>query len=189
MKKGITLCAIAAASSAVMFMSPALADQRTFSVHLSGYEETPLTLNTTGSGEFRAVVSPDGTTIMYRLTYRDLSSAATQAHIHFGRPAITGGIVLWLCANTPPITPPATIPTPQPCPPFPATITGTLTAADVVASSNGQGIDAGAAGLAEMTAAMRAGAAYVNVHTTAHGSGEIRARLGPSADDEDDQGD
>src|SRR5215469_8539527 len=146
MKKGITLCAIIAASSVVL-MSPAFADQTTFSVHLNGYEETPLTLNTTGSGDFRAVVSQDGTAITYRLTYRDLSSAATQAHIHFGRPAISGGIVLWLCANTPPITPPITIPTPQACPPFPATITGTLRAADVVASTNGQGIDAGAAGL------------------------------------------
>ncbi|HKE42182.1 MAG TPA: CHRD domain-containing protein [Casimicrobiaceae bacterium] len=189
MKKGITLCAIIAASSSVVLMSPALADQTTFSVHLNGYEETPLTLNTAGSGDFRAVVSQDGTAITYRLTYRDLSSAATQAHIHFGRPAISGGIVLWLCANTPPITPPITIPTPQACPPFPATITGTLRAADVVASTNGQGIDAGAAGLAEMIAAMRAGAAYVNVHTTVHPSGEIRARLGPATDDEDDQGD
>src|SRR5215471_16524900 len=178
MKKGITLCAIIAASSSVVLMSPALADQTTFSVHLNGYEETPLTLNTTGSGDFRAVVSQDGTAITYRLTYRDLSSPATQAHIHFGRPAISGGIVLWLCANTPPITPPTTIPTPQPCPPFPATIMGTLTAADVVAVS-GQGIDAGAAGFAEMINALRTGSAYANVHTTLRPSGEIRARLGP----------
>jgi hypothetical protein len=41
---------------------------------------------------------------------------------------------------------------------------------------------------AEMIAAMRAGAAYVNVHTTVHPSREIRARLGPATDDED-QGD
>jgi hypothetical protein len=187
MKTSSTFCAVLAASSAVVFMSSALADegdQRDFSTHLTGYEETPLTLNTTGTGDFRAVVSPDGTSIMYKLTYRDLSSTALQAHIHFGRPAISGGIVLWLCANNPPITPPASIPTPQQCPPFPATITGTLTAADVVASSNGQGIQAGAAGLAEMIAAMRAGAAYANVHTTTHPSGEIRGRLGPATDDE-----
>jgi hypothetical protein len=176
-----------------MFASSTLADQGdqgdqlTFSTHLTGYEETPLTLNTSGSGDFMAVVSPDGSSITYKLTYRDLSSAALQAHIHFGRPAISGGIVLWLCANNPPITPPTTIPTPQPCPPFPATITGTLKAADVVASPvPGQGIQAGAAGLAEMIAAMRAGAAYANVHTTVHPSGEIRGRLGPATDDEGD---
>jgi len=108
-----------------------------------------------------------------------VSTPATQAHIHFGRPAITGGIVLWLCANTPPITPPTTIPLPQPCPPFPATITGTLTAADVVAVS-GQGIDAGAAGFAQMVAALRTGSAYANVHTTLRPGGEIRGRIGPA---------
>lgn len=180
-----TISGMLAALVAAMFISPALAEQRAFSVHLIGYEETPLTLNTTGSGEFKAVVSKDGTSIAYQLSYQDLSSTVLQSHIHFGEPALTGGIVLWLCANNPPITPPTTIPTPQSCPPFPATITGTLTAADVVASANGQGIDAGAAGFAEMVAAMRAGAAYANVHTTLHPSGEIRARLGPATSDED----
>ena len=149
-----------------------------YAVHMTGYEETPLTLNSTGSGDFKAIVSADGTSIQYMLTYRDLSSAATQAHIHFGRPAITGGIVLWLCANNPPITPPATIPTPQPCPAFPATIFGTLTAADVVAVS-GQGIDSGASGFAEMVNAFKTGSAYANVHTTVRPSGEIRGRIGP----------
>jgi hypothetical protein len=189
MKRSSTFCAVLAASSAVMFVSSTLADQEdqlVFSTHLTGYEETPQTLNTTGSGDFRAVVSSDGTSITYKLTYRDLSSTALQAHIHFGRPATSGGIVLWLCANNPPITPPASIPTPQPCPPFPATITGTLTAADVVASPTpGQGIQAGAAGLAEMIAAMRVGAAYPNIHTTVHPGGEIRGRLGPATNGED----
>lgn len=97
-----------------------------------------------------------------------------QSHIHFGRPAITGGIVLFLCTN---LTPPAGVPKPQGCPAAPATITGTLTAADVIAVP-GQGIDPGAAGFAEMLMAIRAGAAYVNVHTTLHPSGEIRGRLG-----------
>jgi hypothetical protein len=180
-----TISGMLAALVAAMFISPALAEHRAFSVPLIGYEETPMTLNTKGSGEFKAVVSKDGTSIAYQLSYQDLSSTVLQSHIHFGEPGLTGGVVLWLCANNPPIIPPTTIPTPQPCPPFPATITGTLTAADVVASTNGQGIDAGAAGLAEMVAAMRAGAAYANVHTTLHPSGEIRGRLGPATSDED----
>jgi hypothetical protein len=179
-----TISSMVAALSAAMFISPAFADHhRAFSVDLVGYEETPFTINTAGSGEFKAVVSEDGTSIAYQLSYRNLSSTVLQAHI--GRPALSGGVVLWLCANNPPITPPTTIPTPQPCPPFPATITGTLTAADVVASTNGQGIDAGAAGFAEMVAAIRAGAAYANVHTTLHPSGEIRGRLGPEGDEGD----
>jgi hypothetical protein len=145
-----------------------------FKTTLSGYEEAPLTINTTGNGTFTAKVVPGGTAIDYVLTYRDLSSPVTQAHIHFGRPAIAGMIVLFLCTN---LTPPEGVPTPQACPAAPATITGTLTAADVIARP-AQGIDGGAAGLAEMIAAMRAGAAYANVHTETFQPGEIRGGLG-----------
>jgi hypothetical protein len=42
-----------------------------------------------------------------------------------------------------------------------------------------QGIDAGPTGFAEIVAAIQAGAAYVNVHTTKFPSGEIRGALGP----------
>ena len=97
--------------------------------HLVGYNETPSTINSAASGEFRATISDDGTAIHYELTFRDLSSGVLQSHIHFGRPATTGGIVLFLCTN---LTPPVGPPTPQACPTTnPATITGTLTAADV----------------------------------------------------------
>jgi hypothetical protein len=152
-----------------------VAQQIPFAVHLNGYEEAPLTINTTGDGDFKAVVSGDRTSITYMLTYRNMSSTVTQSHIHFGRPAIAGGISLFLCTN---LTPPAGVPTPPPCPPFPATVMGTLTAADTIAVP-GQGIDAGAAGFAEMIAAMSNGAAYANVHTTLRPSGEIRSRLAP----------
>ena len=158
-------------------------DHRVVRTHLVGYQETPLTINTAASGEFKATISEDGTAIHYELTWHDLSSGVLQSHIHFGRPAITGGIVLFLCTN---LTPPVGPPTPQTCPTTnPATITGTLTAADVIASTNGQGIDPGAAGFAEMVNAIRAGAAYVNVHTANHTGGEIRGRLGPHHDRDD----
>ena len=55
----------------------------------------------------------------------------------------------------------------------------------------GQGIDAGAAGFAEMVKAIRTGSAYVNVHTINHPSGEIRGRLGhprPGQHDSDNHG-
>jgi hypothetical protein len=144
------------------------------STRLVSYEETPSTINSTGSGDFTAKIQDDGASIEYQLTYRDLSSSILQSHIHFGRPALTGGIVLFLCTN---LTPPTGVPAPQKCPTTnPATITGTLTAADVIPLPN-QGIDSGPAGFAEMVAAIDAGAAYVNVHTTNHPSGEIRGRL------------
>lgn len=51
---------------------------------LSGYEETPLTLSTTGNGEFQARISNDETQIQYQLSYSDLEGTVTQAHIHLG---------------------------------------------------------------------------------------------------------
>ena len=155
----------------------------TFATKLIGYEETPLTINSPGSGTFKATVNDDGTAISYTLSYTTLSSDITQSHIHFGRPAITGMIVLFLCTNLG--NAPATVPTPQACPPGPATITGTLTAADVIAR-DAQNIDTGTAGFAEMIKAMRAGAAYANVHTTKFPSGEIRGAIGPSDDEDND---
>ncbi len=175
---------IAAALLTVIVAPVAANDEETIRVHLVGYQETPTTINTTGSGDFKARISHDGTAIDYELTYRDLASPITQSHIHFGRPAITGGIVLFLCTNLG--NAPGTVPVPQACPTTnPATITGTLTAANVIAVP-AQGIDPGAAGFAEMLQAIRAGAAYVNVHTTGHPSGEIRARLGGHRDHDHD---
>ncbi|HET8875478.1 MAG TPA: CHRD domain-containing protein, partial [Casimicrobiaceae bacterium] len=156
----------------------------TFATKLVGYEETPVTLNSPGSGSFTAAVNAAGTAIDYTLSYTTLSSAITQSHIHFGRPATTGQIVLFLCTN---IGLPAgvTVPMPQACPPGPATITGTLTAADVIARPT-QNIDAGAAGFAEMIKAMHARAAYANVHTTLFTTGEIRGAIEPRDDGNDD---
>ena len=154
------------------------AENNTIRTKLTGLEETAATINTKASGEFSATISEDGTTIKYEETYRDLSSAVTQSHIHYGRPKLSGQIVLYLCSN---LTPPTGVPLPQACPlASPATITGTLTEADVIASpvAGGQGIDAGAEGFAEMVHAIKTGSAYVNVHSVNHPSGEIRGRLG-----------
>ena len=64
-------------------------------------------------------------------------------------------------------------PTP-PCPAAPATVSGTLDAADVIGPA-GQGIAAGE--FAELLDAMRSGSTYVNIHTTTFGGGEIRAQI------------
>jgi hypothetical protein len=165
-------------------------DKNTIRTRLSGLEETTQTIQTKASGEFTATISEDGRSINYEETWQNLSSTITQSHIHFGRPGLTGGVVLWLCYNPAAGTkaPAAPTPTPQLCPTggnpaSPATISGTLTDADVVASpatagGPNQGIDVGADGFAEMVKAIRTGSAYVNVHTVDHPSGEIRGRLG-----------
>jgi hypothetical protein len=155
----------------VILASPMGAAAETVQTDLTGYEETPLTLSTPASAEFKAKIT-EGTRIEYELSYRDTESTVTQAHIHLGRPAITGGIVLFLCTNLG--NAPATVPTPQARPSAPATITGALTAADVVTQA-AQGVAGGE--FAEVVRAIRAGATYVNVHTTGRPGGEVRGQL------------
>jgi hypothetical protein len=140
-----------------------------FDTDLSGYEEVP-TLSTTGTGKFRARLRSEGTAIGYSLSYAELESAVTQAHIHFGATALNGPIVVFLCSNLG--NGPAGT---QECPPAPATITGTFDAGDVLAGAAAQGLEAG--NFAELVAAIRAGATYVNVHSVERPGGEIRGQL------------
>jgi hypothetical protein len=138
---------------------------------LTGYEEVPA-VSTVAEGEFHARISDDSTQIDYELKYSDLEGSVTQAHIHFGQKGVNGGISVWLCGNAGPgVTPPAGTPA---CPAPPATVTGTLTAANVVGPS-GQGIAAGE--FAELIAAIRAGKTYANVHSSKFPSGEIRSQI------------
>lgn len=156
-----------------MLTFPAVVAGETVHAKLNGFEETPLTLSTPASGQFTAHINQSETMITFELSYQGLEGSVQQAHIHLGRPAITGGIVLFLCTNLG--NAPATVPTPQSCPAAPATISGTLTAADVVAQT-GQGID-GAADFGEIVRAIRAGATYANVHSSLRPAGEIRGRI------------
>jgi hypothetical protein len=150
---------------------------KNISEFLTGYEETPVPVSTPATGTFDARISKDESQIDWELSYTDLVGAVQQAHIHFGTRGITGGISIWLCGNqtapgvTPAINPPPGI---QPCPPPPATISGTSTAANVVGPA-AQGIDPGE--FAEVIRAMRAGATYVNVHSSRWPTGEIRSQI------------
>ena len=144
--------------------------------NLVGYEETPSTLSTTGNGRFDARIRNDDSEIVYRLTYNDLEGGVQQAHIHLGQRATSGGIVVFLCTNLG--NGPAGLQGSQPCPPAPGTVTGTITAVDVTPNAGAvlQGIDPNE--FAELVRAIRAGAAYVNVHTTKWPGGEIRDQIG-----------
>jgi hypothetical protein len=191
MKQVSKLSGILAVAIGAMFVSTAIADDdNTAAARLTGYQETPLTLNSPGSGTFKLRISKDEMSIDFQLTYQNLPAVQTppqvnQAHIHFGRPALNGGVVLFLCTN---LAPPAGVPTPQPCPDAPATVTGTLTAADVIAVP-GQSITAGPVGFADIIKAIRAKATYANVHTPGHPGGEIRGRITDNDNDNDHDGD
>ena len=137
---------------------------------LTGYEETPSAVSTTGNGTFNARISNDNSQIDWELSYADLEGAVQQAHIHFGQKSVTGPISVFLCTNLG--NGPAGT---QPCPAPPATISGTITAADVTNLANERGISAGE--FDELLAAIRAGATYVNVHSTRWPGGEIRSQI------------
>lgn len=141
----------------------------TIQERLSGYEEDPLALSTPGSADFRADVDAKARRIAYTLSYADLEGAVAQAHIHLGGRAQSGGISVFLCSNLG--NGPAGT---QPCPPAPATVSGTLTPADVVGPA-AQGIAPGE--FDELVDAIRAGTTYANLHTSTYPAGEIRAQL------------
>jgi hypothetical protein len=170
----ITAIAIATASIALTAVgSAAAADGSSawdkFREHLSGYNEDPLALSTTGSGRFEARIDDDNQEITYTLSYSELEGDVTQAHIHLGGRSQSGGVSVFLCSNLG--NGPAGT---QACPAAPATITGTLRPTDVIGPT-GQGIAPGQ--FDELVAAIRAGSTYVNVHSSLYPGGEIRAQL------------
>jgi hypothetical protein len=164
----VVVAATAGGSTAVAGNGPGTTEN-TLAVQLSGYQEDPLVLSTTGRGQFLAHIDTRKQEITYRLSYSGLEGV-TQAHIHLGGAHQSGGISVFLCSNLG--NGPAGT---QACPPAPATVTGTIRPADVVGPVN-QGITAQE--FAELAAAIRAGVTYVNVHTGAFPGGEIRAQLG-----------
>jgi hypothetical protein len=132
-----------------------------FRASLSGFEETPATLSSAGSGRFTARIA--GSTIEYELSYEDLV-AVSAAHIHLGRPATSGGVSAFLCGGG----------GKPDCPAEAGTVSGTIVPSDVTGPA-AQGIAAGE--FDELVRAIRNGATYVNVHTSAFPGGEIRGQI------------
>lgn len=172
--------AIAAAGLIAMIAAPVVTGDgaRKFEAKLDGYAEVPA-VSTTGRGSFSARLHPNGQSLTFKLTFRDLSGPPTQAHIHFGAPATSGGISIWLCGQVPPATP--NNPTqPANCPLTDSgEVSATVFPANVV-GPDGQGIALGEWN--EVVRALRSGVTYANVHTVKHGPGEIRGRITRSGD-------
>jgi CHRD domain-containing protein len=168
---GLLIAATATGSAAVADSRGGSGQSSTLlNVKLTGYEEDPLALSTTGAGRFRAQVDDKKQEITYRLSYAALEGPVLQAHIHFGGKAQSGGISAFLCSNLG--NGPAGTPA---CPPAPGVVDGVIRPAGVVGPA-GQGIAAGE--FAELVAAIRAGTAYANVHSEKYPGGEIRGQLG-----------
>ena len=130
-----------------------------------GYLEVP-SISTSARGTFQARV--DGAELTYRLAYSGLEAPVQQAHIHFGQRSVNGGISVFLCSNL------GNGPAGTPACPQSGVVTRTVGPPDVIGPA-GQGIAAGE--FDEIVAAMQAGRAYANVHSTMFPGGEIRGQI------------
>ena len=140
-----------------------------FSTKLESYQEVPA-VSSPGVGTFKAHIDDNAQTISWELEFEGLDGDITMSHIHFGQPGVSGGVMIWICKTTQ--TAPAGTAT---CPAGKAgQLSGTIAPADVAGPAS-QLVTSGE--FDEAVAAIRAGMAYVNVHTTLVGSGEIRGQL------------
>jgi hypothetical protein len=150
--------------SAVAIVTGVVASQRNFSTHLSGGNEIPA-VQTRGQGQAILKVSSDESEISFKLTTANLKGI-TQAHIHCGGPDVNGPVVAFLFGfDAAGVSKNGVL------------SEGTLTAANVIPRPDSAACPGGVANMSDLLAKMRAGEAYVNVHTIQHPPGEIRGQI------------
>lgn len=126
-----------------------------FVASLSGAAERPTPVTTTATGSATITIDDATSTIAYSVTVSGLLSP-NMAHIHVGGVNDAGPIALSLLATAPAAGTFTGVLT-----------TGTGTAAQIVGGET----------FATLAAKIRAGTAYINVHTVANPNGEIRGQL------------
>jgi CHRD domain-containing protein len=178
--------ALATLAAATSMLPGAHANAVEFSAIFSGFEE----IGGLGAGETGAIFSQgkatldldlnrSARTIAFTLTYSGLSAPVTQAHIHFGKEHVAGGIMVFFCsnlANPPPGT--------QPCPLPSGTVKGTITAGNVIGPT-AQGITPG--NFDAVVAALVSNTVYGNVHTMNFPAGEVRGQVRRGERDDDNR--
>lgn len=164
---GLTLVSAVSAASA----------QENFATRLRGFEEVP-TLSSFGGGTFTATINEDGTEVDWTLSYFNLRTPVQQSHIHLGQAGTNGGIMVFFCTNLEngPVGT-ATCPNnPGQVPgTFSGQLSGSFSAAEVVAGAAAQGVGPGE--IVDVLRAMRSGFSYINVHTVQYPGGELRGQL------------
>jgi hypothetical protein len=178
-KERFILAAVALVAVAAMVAFAVRADDEddaiVFRARLTGFQEVPPQL-VHAAGTFRGKLSKDGTSISWTLTYTGLTAAAPFAHIHFGERGVNGAVIVFFCGGGGrPACPDSSTPAPHS-----GTVTGTWTAADVIAVNGpapapDQNVAAG--DFAGLVRFIRAGDGYANVHTPKHPGGEIRGQV------------
>lgn len=130
-----------------------------FRAHLAGDQEVPAVVSAT-SGTAKFHVDRTLTEMTFRLDIRNADGllGVAGAHIHCAPEGVNGPVVAFLA---------------QPVPgglDGRVKISGTLTDADILNPACGENIE-------ELVDAMRAGDAYVNVHSLANPPGEVRGQI------------
>jgi hypothetical protein len=156
--------------------SAALATPITFTANLTGAAEIP-PVSTTGTGFATVVLDPDAHTLQVDVTFSGLSSGTTASHIHCCISSVqppNGNLMV--ATTTPSFTG------------FPMGVTSGhfVTTLDLTQSSSFNPAfvanpAVGSVGAAELAleAAIEAGTAYLNIHTSNFPTGEIRGLLAP----------
>ncbi|MCB9068050.1 MAG: choice-of-anchor J domain-containing protein [Calditrichae bacterium] len=130
-------------------MSPV---SRMFASYLNGNKTAPTPVATVGSGTGKFVLNGDQTVLSYEIAVRHLSGEITAAHFHNAPAGQNGGVVKTIYSGTP--------------------ISGGSTFSGEWTSSDGEALTP------ELVSELLNGNIYVNIHSTLHGSGEIRGQLG-----------
>lgn len=149
MKRGALSLAVAAI---LVLPAVAIAHAQTFTTRLSPDNEVPPVAEPSEGSGHATVTIKDDDSIEYEVTYRDLTGEVMMGHIHFGSPDVAGPVMIPLTVG-------------------PSPMTGTLTEADFMP------VEDGPQTYAEALDAIRNGETYVNLHTAANPSGEIRGQL------------
>ena len=149
----VLLLTILPGTAAAVTTAPAsvLAPARVFTAALTGGAEVP-PVTTSATGAAQVVISADGLSINYQVTFSGLSGALVAAHINTGAAGTTGGAIFPLAGTTSPLV-------------------GNLTTSDFTASG-------AITTYAQAVAAIQAGTTYVSLDTVANSGGEIRGQLG-----------
>jgi hypothetical protein len=173
-----------AAAAALVFAS-ASAHAEKFSAVFSGFNEVGAlnaetgAILSEGTGTLDLDLNKSAQTLTFTLTFSGLSAPVTQSHIHFGKIHTPGGIVVFFCTNLG--NGPAGT---AACPAGGGTVTGTITAAGVLAIP-GQNITAG--DFDAIADALESNTAYGNIHTTKFPAGEIRGQIHRGDREDDDR--
>jgi hypothetical protein len=173
MKRTVSGALVATALIAGATLGVRADDKKTtfqLSATLIGYNEVP-PIATAGKGRLRATLDTVAQQITFELTYSGLEGGDPPlfAHIHFGQPAVNGGVMVFFCGGGGKPACPASKGAP-------VTVTGTIAATDVVGPAV-QGINPSTPAdneFDDVAAAILSGTSYANIHTTKYPAGEIR---------------